>query len=174
MDRLPPELLYQIALESPLETLISLCQSNRFYWNLCADDNFWRNKFLRDYPDYLPFKPESLTFQQAYLDLAQNNAKVIPVLYRRQEIGSFWLTRGADPNEIQDNIFHIFEETVPLEERPDEALVEYETVSGIRNFLTFLPDQEVAFVEVVPGRTYLRQRRGGDDLPEIVTLGRRL
>ena len=52
MNTLPADVkLYDIALDLNLNDLRHLCTTNRNMRNICNDDNFWRQKTLRDFGD---------------------------------------------------------------------------------------------------------------------------
>jgi hypothetical protein len=57
MEAASKDVLFTIAMNLELPTLLKWCQSNsRINRDVCQNDNVWRAKLLRDYPDYERFK----------------------------------------------------------------------------------------------------------------------
>lgn len=60
MENQPLEILFQQAVSLDLPSLNALCRSNRYLYEvLCANDEFWKDKFrydFGDFPDHLEFR----------------------------------------------------------------------------------------------------------------------
>ena len=57
MDNATKDVLFTIALNLDLPSLLRWCQSSsHIRRNVCNNPNVWRSKLLQDYPDYLIFK----------------------------------------------------------------------------------------------------------------------
>lgn len=110
---LPIELHYYMALHTSVESIFKLCQVNSFYMDLCNDNNFWRQKLWLDFPQFAPFKPNEITWKNAYVDIYKGDIKVIPIKYRNNIIGNVWINRNNTYREVYENILRIFEGLFP-------------------------------------------------------------
>ena len=63
MDKFPKEMLIEIALYLDMEGIIKFCKTNkRVNSVVCENENFWRQKLLKDYPNH-----DSLSqFEESY------------------------------------------------------------------------------------------------------------
>jgi hypothetical protein len=60
MDKFPKEMLIQVALELDMENIIKFCKTNKKVNSaVCENENFWRQKLLKDYPNYFELFPLS-------------------------------------------------------------------------------------------------------------------
>lgn len=67
LENFPPEILIsQILPKMPLPQLLSLCQSNMYFNELCKDEQLWRTKIELDYPNN--FTNTTKSFKQTYFD----------------------------------------------------------------------------------------------------------
>ena len=56
METASKDVLFTIAMDLDLPSLLKWCESgSRINHSVCQNDNVWRNKLLRDYPDYERF-----------------------------------------------------------------------------------------------------------------------
>jgi hypothetical protein len=75
---------WTIMMNSPFETIIDLCKTNKLYNNICNQQAFWQEKFLQDYPEMYsdilstdddgdhgskPIDPKTYDWKQAYFKL---------------------------------------------------------------------------------------------------------
>lgn len=51
MQNLPRDLDYYLLADVPLEELYHLCQTNKKYRAICQEENMWRIRYARDYPN---------------------------------------------------------------------------------------------------------------------------
>ena len=69
---LPPDILALLALDLPLEDIISYCSSNkRFNKYVCQKESFWLNKLLREYP-YYKLLDTTKSYKDSYILLDKN------------------------------------------------------------------------------------------------------
>jgi len=72
MEQLPPEVIIQYALFLDLDSISSLCQTCRYFNDVCNTEYFWRERTLRDWygaPDWSTYKitkPENQTWKEHY------------------------------------------------------------------------------------------------------------
>jgi hypothetical protein len=104
MNRLPAELFNEIAMNATPPDLLHLCQTNTQFGQICSDPIFWRNKFGKDYPDYIDSKPSDLTYRQAYILLATDQARPKPIYLNNNRIGFLWLTPNMTVEEVTQEI----------------------------------------------------------------------
>lgn len=53
MDKFPKEILIEIALDLDMEHIIKFCKTNkRVNLAICENENFWRMKLIKDYPNH--------------------------------------------------------------------------------------------------------------------------
>jgi len=72
METINNEIIYQIALNLPIEDLITLCQTNIRIYNFCNHEWFWKQRFRKDFPNISdqppielpPFTIESMMSEQ--------------------------------------------------------------------------------------------------------------
>lgn len=65
-----PEINTLILLDLPYEDLMSACLASKEIYQVCQDQNFWRQKIIRDFGlDVIPYKPQKETFFQQYRHL---------------------------------------------------------------------------------------------------------
>jgi Leucine-rich repeat (LRR) protein len=56
MESAAKDVLFTIAMDSDLPSLLRWCQSNsKINRDVCLNDNLWRSKLLQEYPDYQKF-----------------------------------------------------------------------------------------------------------------------
>lgn len=58
---------FEIALNMPLEQLRFYCINNELFKSICKDQEFWRERLRREYPNIIQYKPEDITWGQYYL-----------------------------------------------------------------------------------------------------------
>ena len=69
LERLPKDVLIEMALDYELNDILNLClTSNRLNSVLCDNDEFWRQKLERDYPDTYKYFIERLNIEYQYPD----------------------------------------------------------------------------------------------------------
>ena len=74
MESLPFDVLELIALDLPLESLTKYCRSSKRFQRICENNNFWKRKLAKDYPDVnLEGIPEA-NYQSEYQRLYSTRA----------------------------------------------------------------------------------------------------
>lgn len=66
MESLPDELKLELLYDVGYPGLVSLCQSNQEFANLCRDEVLWRRLFERDFPNLEP--PEGIDWRTSYIN----------------------------------------------------------------------------------------------------------
>ena len=70
MDKLPKDVVAEIAMELNNIDIIRLCKSNKkFNQNVCENESFWLNKILKEYPQVKNFKKIGNTYREIYQNL---------------------------------------------------------------------------------------------------------
>jgi len=70
MELLPYETLFNILLSLSYQQIINFCQTNRQYYSICQDNNFWAIKAVREFKITVKqFYQSQLTGQDRYLQL---------------------------------------------------------------------------------------------------------
>jgi Leucine-rich repeat (LRR) protein len=89
MEDASKDVLFTIALNLDLPSILKWCSSNsRINRYICQNDNFWRSKLLKDYPDYQKF------------DLNRSLKETYVFLYQL-----FYIRRVLDTNDSITDIF---------------------------------------------------------------------
>jgi Leucine-rich repeat (LRR) protein len=89
MENASKDVLFTIALNLDLPSILKWCSSNsRINRYICQNDNFWRSKLLKDYPDYQKF------------DLNRSLKETYVFLYQL-----FYIRRVLDTNDSITDIF---------------------------------------------------------------------
>lgn len=83
---LPLEINYKILSEVSLTSLSSLYTTNKYFYNICNDELFWKQKFLSDYSS---LTRDGLTWRQSYIKMY--NSKIIPIYISKKYIESMAL-----------------------------------------------------------------------------------
>ena len=60
---------FEIALNMTLDQLRFYCTSNKQFRTICMDQEFWLEKFRREFPEIIQYKPENMTWAQYYSDI---------------------------------------------------------------------------------------------------------
>lgn len=103
------ELMDVILPSLPTRDLLNLCQCNRHLYRLCSDDNLWRHKVLKDYPQRL-LRPEGLTTWFAYYIYLTRHWQ-IPVFIDSHL--ARMVTISEDPNTLQQIVADFYLEITP-------------------------------------------------------------
>jgi len=112
LDKVPNELLYQIALYlSPQQLINFYLVNSRFLW-ICQDETFWLNKVKLDYQ--YTYKPTDLTWQQFYVLLARQQIKGASLIYKERLLGIIWLKEDQQINQILSEILQIHQQPLLL------------------------------------------------------------
>lgn len=53
---------FEISLNMSLDQLKFYCTSNEQFRTICEDQEFWRERVLREYPIILPYKPLDISW----------------------------------------------------------------------------------------------------------------
>lgn len=62
MEEASKDSLSVIAMKLDLPDLLKFCKSNKkIYNNVCNNENIWRNKLMKDYPDWEKFNSSSFS-----------------------------------------------------------------------------------------------------------------
>jgi len=95
MDKLPPDLLIKIALDLDYPELIALCRTSSILNNkICNNMIFWRNKFVRDFPnERIPYNPK-LFYKNLFI---VNNKNIFEQLFA-------WVRFKVKLTNLDDNI----------------------------------------------------------------------
>ena len=73
MDKLPPDIIAQLALDMNITDVFNWCLLNsRFNSSVCKKEIFWMNRLIKDYPKYKDFLPEE-THKERYRILHELN-----------------------------------------------------------------------------------------------------
>ncbi len=97
----------RIALFTPGDTILSLCETSKFYADLCRNEVFWHDKFMLDFPeDIANFKPEGMTWKSYYIQAL--NLRPKPVFYHQQKIGYVWLRPTNTNKEAYEKSLQLF------------------------------------------------------------------
>ena len=68
MDKFPKEMLIEIALELNMKNIIKFCRTNKKINSaVCENENFWRQKLLKDYPNYSQLSSIQESYRKKYL-----------------------------------------------------------------------------------------------------------
>ncbi|HSW76867.1 MAG TPA: hypothetical protein VLG50_07465 [Candidatus Saccharimonadales bacterium] len=62
---LPKDAMFQVLLHSNMNTIMSLCQTDKTINTICKDQYFWQQKILIDYPNLAPL-PQKPDYQKLY------------------------------------------------------------------------------------------------------------
>ena len=103
---LPPEINYEIFYYLPIESVLNACQSDPILSDICTDDTFWKNKFKYDYAQYIDLKPLNITWKQAYMELARNSIKIIPLYFMGKEILEVWISKNNTERDVYNYIMN--------------------------------------------------------------------
>lgn len=57
----------EIILLLPDKDFLSVCKINKYFWNVVCDDNLFRNRLSRTYPDTLKYNNDSYTWKDYFL-----------------------------------------------------------------------------------------------------------
>jgi hypothetical protein len=112
-----PEITFEVALNLPYRTILSLCTTNMLVQTLCNDEYFWNQKSLREYGRRLPVDL-TLTPKDRYLKLLSRNNCVEgserfidrnlcltrASLKNDQKLIRYFLSKGATPDITIANI----------------------------------------------------------------------
>ncbi len=132
MESFPKDVLFTLALELDLPSLLKWCQSNsRINEKVCNNPDVWKSKVLRDYPDYQKFNLDK-SFKEIYNFMYQlfmikkllNTTENLYDIYLRKNIN---LSRRNLTNVPEFNLPHLIDldlsynklETVPLLNLPN-------------------------------------------------------
>lgn len=106
---LPLEINWKIALFTPIETLMTLCEVNSLYNEFCSKENFWKEKLINDFSlQFAQQKPSNLSWKQAYLKLAKRLILPLPVYFKSQRIGEVWMNQNNTRGEVYNNVLVLF------------------------------------------------------------------
>ena len=82
METASKDVLFTIALNLELPDLLRWCQSsNKFYQDVCNNDNVWRAKLLKDYPNY-PSYPQLYSYLSSTLPYSNSPKETYVFLYQ--------------------------------------------------------------------------------------------
>lgn len=79
LESIPSEINYNILLSLPLNSVLTMCQVNRYYNDICKDDFFWKEKTLYDFG--VKTRPIGLTWKEYYFSLSLRDISVCIYLY---------------------------------------------------------------------------------------------
>lgn len=107
---LPSDIYKNIALFSPLDTILSLCKSNTIIRKeIDTNEYFWGQKMTIDYPHIVYSKPSNLTWKKAYIGIVRNKLRVIPVIYETKIVSPIWIKNTDKQYEIYRKIVKLIE-----------------------------------------------------------------
>ena len=94
MDNASKDVLFIIAMQLDLPTLLRWCQSSaRINKNVCNNDNLWRSKLMKDYPDYQNFNLEKsmketyvFMYQLSYIKRKMNSDESLHDIFLKEKI----------------------------------------------------------------------------------------
>lgn len=69
---LPKDTINEILLNLPLYELKYLCRSNKQVNIICHNEDFWRERFKRDYPSLVNLKPNNSTWSTYYSEIGES------------------------------------------------------------------------------------------------------
>ena len=100
METASKDVLFTIALNLQLPDLLRWCQSsNKFYQDVCNNDNVWRAKLLKDYPDY-PFYPKLYSYLSSHSPYSNSPKETYIFLYQLS-----YIKKSIDSNKTLEDIF---------------------------------------------------------------------
>ena len=111
-----PNILRKIALDLEPYDLISFCASDKsFNKNICSDDNFWRLKIQKDFPEIFEyFKKTGLilrnpktTYIRNFKKLSEIIEKNATVYYNREETDILKNIKNENKAEVKDKIYKV-------------------------------------------------------------------
>lgn len=146
-----PEINTLILLELPYKDLTRVCQSNKEIYKICQDENFWRQKVLRDFPDSASYKPQQLSYHQEYLDLITVGSPKTAAKKGRLDILIKLEHEGLIPNTIGANLaaanghLNVLEWLKQRKILPDEDGAEFAAGNGHLDVLKWLADNDFHF-----------------------------
>lgn len=59
-----PELRFEIALQTPIEDLPTLCSQDKDYAKICNDERFWKQRLIKDYDVTVPY--DNMSYKETY------------------------------------------------------------------------------------------------------------
>ena len=106
---LPNDVMREILLASDLKTIFRYCQTSKMNQNICRDEYFWEQKYIRSYGKPLIESPQS--WFQVYLTQAQfEEKKEGTIIYAEMngEFNIFGIIRAMDIIEVQKELVKIY------------------------------------------------------------------
>jgi hypothetical protein len=71
MDKFPKDMLIQVALDLDMVHIIKFCKTNkRVNSAVCENENFWRQKLLKDYPNHFQLSQVQESYRKKYLRIS--------------------------------------------------------------------------------------------------------
>ncbi|CAN5801840.1 hypothetical protein BH23THE1_BH23THE1_36440 [soil metagenome] len=134
---------FLIALMVPAESILSLCLVNRFYAELCNNENYWRNKLIMDYSEEISLQKQSeLSWKNYYIDLAGLRRK--PVYVVNEFIGEVWIRKNNTIAEAIKKVITLVLRYYPQVD-PNIILIDYINANNtIRTKLLQLSLREIS------------------------------
>ena len=101
MDTLPKDLLFSLAMELDLPSLLRFCRSSKIVnEKVCKQDDIWKYKLNKEFPDYLNLKVKNKSFREIYTLLYNLNI-VKQKLERKESIYELYNLQTLYLNNIQ-------------------------------------------------------------------------
>lgn len=70
MEKLPKDILIEIALNLNPDDVINFCKSaKRENQVICQNEHFWRRKLVKDYPEYFNFELTEINYKTIYINM---------------------------------------------------------------------------------------------------------
>lgn len=70
---LPNELTYRILLNSSYNDIIKWCDVGGIFYDICEDNIFWKQKLIKDYPEYMHLYDEESNLYRQHYEQSMNN-----------------------------------------------------------------------------------------------------
>ena len=100
MDKAPKDVLVTIAMDLDLPSLLRWCQSSsRIQRDVCNNQNVWRGRLLRDYPDYERFNLKK-SLKETYVFMYQLEL-IKQLLGTKESLYDIFLRPDIDLSEIE-------------------------------------------------------------------------
>ena len=148
MESLPKDILFKMALDSELPAILSWCQtSKKFKEKVCGNDDVWRAKLLKDYPDYeeldLSFlSPPSLKekyvfmYQLEYIKKLLDSKESLKDIFLKKELDLIDKKLKKIPSFNLPNLEYLYLHSNQLKEVPSLNLPKLQYLSLNENQLT--------------------------------------
>ncbi len=148
METFPKDVLFTLALELDIHSLLKWCSSNsRINEKICNNPDVWRNKLLNEYPDYQNFQL-NISFKEIYKFLYQlslvkkliHTKETLHDIYLRDYISLSYGKLTNVPSFNLSNLEYLYLNNNLLSTIPEFNLPNLKVLSLHSNSLTSVPE----------------------------------